>query len=73
MTVNDISSAILNDLFSGNFIDTQDQSVLSIEQLEDEVLEERAAIIKELFLKKYSSFCYFSLIIFKLCFNFSLP
>lgn len=51
MTVNDISSAILNDLFSGNFIDTQDQSVLSIDQLEDEVLEERASIIKELFLK----------------------
>ncbi len=51
MTVNDISSAILNDLFSGNFVTPNNQSLLSVDQLEDEVIEERAAIIKELFLK----------------------
>ena len=51
MTVNDISSAIINDLFSGNFIKAEDRSLLSIDQLEDEVIEERASVIKEMFLK----------------------
>lgn len=51
MTVNDISSAILNDLFSGNFVTPNNQSLLSVDQLEDEVIEERAAVIKEMFLK----------------------
>lgn len=51
MTSNQIASAIINDLFSGKFIDSLDSSVISVEQLEDEVYEERASIIKELFIK----------------------
>ena len=51
MTSNQIASAIINDLFSGKFIDSLDSSVISVEKLEDEVYEERASIIKELFIK----------------------
>lgn len=51
MTVNQIASAVLNDLFSGTFIKQDDKALISIEQLEDEVIEERATAIKNFYLK----------------------
>lgn len=46
MTVNEISSAIYNDIMSGLVNITSDPNI-SLEQLEDEVVEERQAVIKE--------------------------
>lgn len=46
MTINEISSAIYNDIMSGLINITSDPNI-SLEQLEDEVVEERQAVIKE--------------------------
>lgn len=46
MTINQISSAIYNDIMSGLVNITSDPNI-SLEQLEDEVVEERQAVIKE--------------------------
>lgn len=46
MTINAISSAIYNDVMSGLVNITSDPNI-SLEQLEDEVVEERQAVIKE--------------------------
>ena len=51
MTISQISSAIYNDLVSGLPGITSDIS-LSIEQLEDEIIEERQAVIKEWWYKQ---------------------
>jgi len=51
MTINQIASAVLNDLYAGNLIKTADTSYISIEQLEDEVADARAAVLKEWYLK----------------------
>lgn len=50
MTINQIASAILNDLWGGNLIPSSNRSLISIEQLEDEIIEERASIIKDWYL-----------------------
>ena len=46
MKINEISSAIYNDVMSGLVNITSDPNI-SLEQLEDEVVEERQAVIKE--------------------------
>ena len=46
MKINEISSAIYNDIMSGLINITSDPNI-SLEQLEDEVVEERQAVIKE--------------------------
>lgn len=45
MTLNALSSAIINDLFSGNFIQENDRSLISVEQIEDECIEARSSVI----------------------------
>lgn len=50
MTIDQIASAIYNDVFSG-LRNVNSNILLSMEQLEDEVLEERQTVIKEWFLK----------------------
>ena len=47
MNVNQIASAIINDLFSGNLVSLSNRSMVSIEQLMDEVIETRNAVIKD--------------------------
>lgn len=47
MTLNQTASAIINDLFGGSMIPTSNRSLLSIEQMEDEVIAERVLIAKE--------------------------
>ena len=47
MTINQVSSAIINDLFGGNLVPLSNRSLLSIEQMEDEVIAERILIAKE--------------------------
>ena len=51
MNINQIASAIINDLFSGNLVSLSNRSMVSIEQLMDEVLETRSAVIKDWYLK----------------------
>lgn len=46
MTINQLSSAIYNAVFDG-LRGYHSTPTISIEQLEDEVLEERAAVMKE--------------------------
>ena len=46
MTINAIASAVYNDVMSGLVNITSDQNI-SLEQLEDEVVEERQSVIKE--------------------------
>jgi len=46
MTIDQIASAIYNDVFSG-LRNVNSNILLSMEQLEDEVLEERQTVIKE--------------------------
>lgn len=50
MTIDQIASAIYNDVFSG-LRGANSNVLLSMEQLEDEIIEERQVIIKEWFLK----------------------
>jgi hypothetical protein len=47
MELNKIASAIINDLWGGNLIPMSNRSLISQEQIEDEVIEERVAIIRE--------------------------
>lgn len=47
MELNKIASAILNDLWGGNLIPLSNRSLISLEQIEDEVIEERSSIIRE--------------------------
>lgn len=51
MELNKIASAILNDLWGGNLIPASNRSLISIEQMEDEIIEERYSIIHEYYLK----------------------
>ena len=51
MNVNQIASAIINDLFSGNLVSLSNRSMISQDQIEDEVLETRSAVIKDWYLK----------------------
>lgn len=47
MTINEIASAIINDLFGGNLVPLSNRSLISMEQIEDEVVAERSLIAKE--------------------------
>ena len=47
MNINQIASAIINDLFSGNLVSLSNRSMVSIEQLTDEVIETRNTVIKD--------------------------
>ena len=51
MNVNQIASAIINDLFSGNLVSLSNRSMISQDQIEDEVIETRNAVIKDWYLK----------------------
>lgn len=51
MTVEQIASAIVNDLYAGNVIKLDDREHISIEQLEDEIIDCRSSIIKEWYIK----------------------
>ena len=51
MNVNQIASAIINDLFSGNLVSLSNRAMISQEQIEDECIETRCAIIKDWYLK----------------------
>ena len=50
MNVNQIASAIINDLFSGNLVSLSNRAMISQEQIEDECIEARCAIIKDWYL-----------------------
>lgn len=47
MELSKIASAILNDLWGGNFIPESNRALISLEQIEDECIAEREMIIKE--------------------------
>lgn len=49
MTVNQIASAVWNDLFGGSVIPPSNRSLISLEQLEDEVIEIRKSVISEFY------------------------
>ena len=51
MNVNQIASAIINDLFSGNLVSLSNRAMISQEQIEDECIDTRCAIIKDWYLK----------------------
>ena len=51
MNINQIASAIINDLFSGNLISLSNRSMISQDQIEDEVIETRNAVIKDWYIK----------------------
>lgn len=51
MTINEIASAIYNDLVGGSLIKESNIQFLSMDQLMDEVIEVRNSIIKEWYLK----------------------
>ena len=51
MNVNQIASAIINDLFSGNLVSLSNRAMISQEQIEDECIEARCVIIKDWYLK----------------------
>ena len=51
MNVNQIASDIINDLFSGNLVSLSHRVMISQEQIEDECIETRCAIIKDWYLK----------------------
>lgn len=51
MNINQIASAIINDLFSGNLVSLSNRAMISQDQIEDEVIETRNAIIKDWYLK----------------------
>lgn len=51
MNVNQITSAIINDLFSGNLVSISNRAMISQDQLADEVIETRGAVIKDWYLK----------------------
>lgn len=47
MTLNEIASTIVNDLWGGNLIPLSNRSLISIEQIEDECIAEREQIVRE--------------------------
>lgn len=49
MTLNEIASAVYNDLWGGNVIPPSNRSLISLEQLEDEAIEIRKSVIKEFY------------------------
>ena len=51
MNVNQITSAIINDLFSGNLVSVSNRAMISQDQLADEVIETRGAVIKDWYIK----------------------
>ena len=51
MNVNQIASAIINDLFSGNLVSLSNRSMISQDQIEDEVIETRNTVIKDWYIK----------------------
>ena len=51
MNINQIASAIINDLFSGNLVSLSNRSMISQDQIEDEVIETRNAVIKDWYIK----------------------
>lgn len=51
MTLNELASAIYNDIVGGTLVPKSNLRFLSIEQLADEVLETRSAVIKDWYLK----------------------
>ena len=51
MNVNQIASAIINDLFSGNLVSLSNRAMISQDQIADEVIETRNAVIKDWYLK----------------------
>ena len=51
MNINQIASAIINDLFSGNLISLSNRSMIWQDQIEDEVIETRNAVIKDWYIK----------------------
>ena len=51
MTTEQIASAIVNDLYAGNVVKLDDRNHISIEQLEDEVIDCRNTLIKEMYIK----------------------
>ena len=51
MTTEQIASAIVNDLYAGNVVKLDDRNHISIEQLEDEVIDCRNSLIKEMYIK----------------------
>ena len=51
MNINQIASAIINDLFSGNLVSLSNRAMISQDQIEDEVIETRNAVIKDWYLK----------------------
>ena len=53
MTTEQIASAIVNDLYAGNVVKLDDRNHISIEQLEDEVIDCRNTLIKEMYIKEY--------------------
>ena len=56
MTLNEIASAVCNDLFSGSMIPPSNRSLISLEQLEDEAIEIRKSVIKEFYNRSILSF-----------------
>ena len=51
MTTEQIASAVVNDLYAGNVVKLDDRNHISIEQLEDEVIDCRNTLIKEMYIK----------------------
>lgn len=51
MELEKLSSAILNDLWGGNVIPLNNRSLISQEQIEDEIIEVRSSIIREWYFK----------------------
>lgn len=51
MQLEELVSAIYNDLVSGTFIPASNRQFISLDQLEDECIETRASIIREWYLK----------------------
>lgn len=47
MSIAEIASAIINDLFGGNLIVESNRSFISIEQISDEIVAEREMILRE--------------------------
>ena len=55
MTLNQIASSIINDLWGGNLIPLSNRSLISIEQIEDECIAEREQIIREWYFRNIFS------------------
>ena len=49
MKIDEIASAVYNDLFGGSVIPPSNRSLISLEQLEDEAVELRKSVVKEFY------------------------